>query len=123
MFSRSFSVPCAQLSMPGGFSRTGYDGIYFPVHRGRNGRDVSMAAMCDCVKECVSFISNDHLICWLIVYNVYISHNCLVGFRLEPFGKRLPSQLVLQGPPRIVNGAHGTKHFLLNTRVSENFAY
>ena len=36
--------------------RLGCDGASFPVHKGWNGRDVSMGDMCDCVKECASFL-------------------------------------------------------------------
>ena len=43
--------------MLGGPGRTGDDGVCYEVLMGWNGRDVSMAGMCACVKECVSFIT------------------------------------------------------------------
>ena len=51
-----FSVPCAPLSMLGSPGGTGCSGVHFPIHRGWNSRDVSVASKCDCVKECVSFV-------------------------------------------------------------------
>ena len=30
--------------------------VRFPVHVSWDSRDVSMAGVCDCVKECVSFV-------------------------------------------------------------------
>ena len=46
-------MPCAPLSMLSGPGRTGCADVRFPVHRGWNDRDliVSMAGICDCVKE------------------------------------------------------------------------
>ena len=65
------------LDGPGG---TGYD---VPVRGCWVSRDVIVAAVYDCVKECMGFVMNfNHLICWLgIVYSVCISHivqRCLV---------------------------------------------
>ena len=54
--AKSFSVPCAPLSMLGSHNGTGCDGVKFLVDNGWNSRDVSMADKCDCVKECMSFI-------------------------------------------------------------------
>ena len=51
--SAEASVPCAPLSMLDWPGRTSWDGVRFPVHRGSNGRDDSMAGLCDCIKECV----------------------------------------------------------------------
>ena len=48
--------------MLGSPSRTGCDGVHFPVHRGWNGRCVSMAGVCYCVKEHVSFLSLSMLV-------------------------------------------------------------
>jgi hypothetical protein len=42
--------------MLGSPSGTGYNKVYIPVHGGWDSRDVSVAGMCDCVKERVSFI-------------------------------------------------------------------
>ena len=47
VFSRSFSVLYAQLSMRGGRGRTSCDGVRSPVHRAWNGRDVNLAGICD----------------------------------------------------------------------------
>ena len=47
-----FSVPCASLSMLGGPGRIDCGAVRFPVYRGRNVRDVTMAGVCECVKEC-----------------------------------------------------------------------
>ena len=55
-FCRSHSVPCAPFSMLGGPSGTGYYEVRFPVHGDWGSRDVSAAGMCDCVKECMSFV-------------------------------------------------------------------
>ena len=56
VFSRSFSVPCAAFSMLGSPGGTDCDGVSFPLHIDCNSRDVCMGGVCDCVKECVSFI-------------------------------------------------------------------
>ena len=37
-------------------SGTGCDGVHFSVHDGWDYKDVSVAGMCDYVKECMSFI-------------------------------------------------------------------
>ena len=51
------SLHYTSLSIPGSPGGTDYGGVRFPIHRGWNGRDFSMAGICDCViKECVSFI-------------------------------------------------------------------
>ena len=42
--------------MLGGPSGTGCEDVSFPVHGGWDSRDVSVAGMCDCVKECMSFV-------------------------------------------------------------------
>ena len=53
----------------------GCNGVCFPAHDEWSSRDVSMAGMCDCVKECVFYNVIDHLVCWLgIFYNGCISH-------------------------------------------------
>ena len=49
-------MPCAPFSMLGGLGGTGCDEVRFPVHDGWGSRDVSVAGVCDCVKECVRFI-------------------------------------------------------------------
>ena len=49
-------MSCVPLSMLGGPSTTGWDGVYFPVHMGCNSTDVSKAGVFDYVKECASFI-------------------------------------------------------------------
>ena len=41
------------LVSPGG---TGCDEICFPAHGSWGTRDVSVAGMCDCVKECMGFV-------------------------------------------------------------------
>ena len=48
-------MPSAPFSMlvTGG---TGNDGVRLPVYGGWDSRDVSKAGVCDCVKECVSFV-------------------------------------------------------------------
>ena len=56
VFSRIFSVPCSPLSMLGNPGETGCDGVRFSVHGGWNSKDVSVAGVCDCAKECASFI-------------------------------------------------------------------
>ena len=43
----------SMLDLPG---RIDCGEVRFLVHTGWNGRDVSMASMRDCVKECVSFV-------------------------------------------------------------------
>ena len=49
-------MPCAPLSILHGPGGTGCDEVHFPVHDGWDGRDVSVAGMCDCFKECTSFV-------------------------------------------------------------------
>jgi hypothetical protein len=44
-------VPCTPLPVPGGPVE-----VCFPAHGGWDSRDVSVASMCDCVKERMSFI-------------------------------------------------------------------
>ena len=46
----------APFSMFGGYGGTVFDGVHFLVHSGWIIRDVSMVGVCDCVKECISFI-------------------------------------------------------------------
>ena len=46
---------CVPLSMVGGSGGTGCDEVCFPVHGGWDSRDVIVAAVFDCVKECVQF--------------------------------------------------------------------
>ena len=41
------------LGSPGA---TGCDEVSFSVHGGWCSRDVNVAGMCDCVKECMSFV-------------------------------------------------------------------
>ena len=50
-------MPFAPLSFLGGQRETGCEGAHFPIHSDWNSRRVvSMAGVCDCVKECESFI-------------------------------------------------------------------
>jgi hypothetical protein len=42
--------------MLGGPGRTGCDGVRFSILRDWDDRDMSMADLCECVKECVSFV-------------------------------------------------------------------
>ena len=49
-------MPCAPFSMLVGSGGTCYDEIRLPVHDGWDSRDVSVAGVCDCAKECVSFV-------------------------------------------------------------------
>ena len=49
-------MPYVLFSMLGDPGGTGCDGIHFLVHSGWDSRDVSVFDLCDCVKECVSFI-------------------------------------------------------------------
>ena len=44
-------MTCAPFSMLGSPGR-----VRFPVHGGWDSRDVSVAGICDCVRECVGFI-------------------------------------------------------------------
>ena len=46
---------CAPLSMLGGLDATGCDELGSPVH-GFWDKDVSVAGVYDCVKECMSFV-------------------------------------------------------------------
>ena len=62
VFNRSFSVPYALFSMLGGSIGTGCEEVWFPVHGGRDSRDVSVAGVCDCVKENEFYNVNDHLV-------------------------------------------------------------
>ena len=45
-------MPCAPFSMLGGPGGIDCDEVRFPVHGGWDSRD-SVAAVCDCVKECM----------------------------------------------------------------------
>ena len=54
VFSGNFAVPCAPSSILGGPCGTGSDGVRFQVHDGWDSRNVSVAGVCDCVKECVN---------------------------------------------------------------------
>ena len=56
-------MPCASFSMLDG---PGGTGCYVPVHSCWDNRDVSVAAVFDCVKECVVFV-------------MYLIFNMLVG--------------------------------------------
>jgi hypothetical protein len=49
-------MPYASFSMLGGPSGTGCDEVHFPVHGGWDSIDVSVVAVLDCVKECMSFV-------------------------------------------------------------------
>jgi hypothetical protein len=49
-------VPCAPVSMLGSLGGTGCNEVPFPVHGGWDSRDVSVADVCDCVKESMSFV-------------------------------------------------------------------
>ena len=53
VFSRSFSKPCASFSMIDGPGGTGCN---VPVHGCWDSRDVIVAAVYDCVKECMEFV-------------------------------------------------------------------
>ena len=46
--------------MLGGSGGTGCNGICFPVHSDWNSRDISMAGVCDCVKECMRIENGSH---------------------------------------------------------------
>ena len=48
-------MPCAPLSMLDGPGGTGSEVVRFLVPGGWDSRDVSVAGVCDCVKECMSF--------------------------------------------------------------------
>ena len=67
---------CAPLSMLGSPSRTGCDGVRFPVPRDWNSRD-SMAGMCDCVKSVYS-VCISHINLWCLV-----STSCQYGFETK----------------------------------------
>ena len=54
-FNTSFPVPCVPFSMLDSPSRTDSDEVHFPVHGSWGSRD-SVAGMCNCVKECMSFV-------------------------------------------------------------------
>ena len=47
-------MPCAPFSMFGGPGGSGCDEVNFPVQGGS--RYVSVVGVCDCVKECMSFV-------------------------------------------------------------------
>ena len=49
-------MPCAPFSILGSRGGAGCIEVCFPVHGGRNSRDVSVAGVCDGVKECMSFV-------------------------------------------------------------------
>ena len=53
------------ISMYGGPGGTGFDEVRFPVHACWDSRDVSVAGLCDCVKEWMSF--EVHLIICMLV--------------------------------------------------------
>ena len=53
VFSRSFSMPCASFSMLDGPGGTGW---IVPVHSCWVSRDFIVAAVYDCVKECMGFV-------------------------------------------------------------------
>ena len=61
LLEQKLLVSCALLSMLVGPSRINSSGVRFPVRRGWNDRNASMACKCHCVKECVNFII------WLII--------------------------------------------------------
>ena len=47
-------MPSVSFSVLGSLGGTGCDEVRFPLHGGCDSRDVSVAGMCDCVKECLS---------------------------------------------------------------------
>ena len=49
-------MPCAPFSILGGSGGTGCDEVSFPVQGGWGSRVVSVAGVCDCVNECMSFV-------------------------------------------------------------------
>ena len=51
-------MPSVSFSVLGSLGGTGCDEVRFPLHGGCDSRDVSVAGMCDCVKECIHFVSN-----------------------------------------------------------------
>ena len=82
-------MPCASFSMLDGPGGTGCN---VPVRSCWDSRDVIVAAVFDCVKECME-IRNvfDHLICWLgIVYSVCMC-SILIVFSLLVVCKRVRS--------------------------------
>ena len=56
LFEFLAEVPCAPFSMFGGPGGTEYDGVRFPVHGGWDITDDSVAGVCDCFKDSVSFL-------------------------------------------------------------------
>jgi hypothetical protein len=66
--------------MIGGPDRIDCDGVRFPVHRSWNGRNIRMDGVCDCVKECVTFIMQLIVLCigWLLI-TVYVVYLILFG--------------------------------------------
>ena len=56
VFCIRFSVPRASISMLGSLGGTRCNGVCSLVHSCWNSRDISMAGMCNCVKDCVSFM-------------------------------------------------------------------
>ena len=44
-------MPCAPISVFGGPGGTGCDEVRFPVHGSLDSRDISVAGVCDFVKE------------------------------------------------------------------------
>ena len=49
-------MPCASFSMLDGPGGSGCNEVHFLLHGGWGSRDVSVAGVCDCVKECMSFV-------------------------------------------------------------------
>ena len=49
-------MPCAPFSVLGGPGGTGCDEVHFSVRSNWDNRDVSVAGVCDCVKEYMSFV-------------------------------------------------------------------
>ena len=49
-------VPCTPFSMLGIAGGTDCEEGSFLVHGGWDSRDISVAGMCDCVKECKGFL-------------------------------------------------------------------
>ena len=63
---------CAPFSILCGPGGTGCDEVRFSVH-GWDSRDVSLAAVCDCVKECMSFFNViGRLVCWSVIVFAYL---------------------------------------------------
>ena len=54
--AKAFQCNVHYFKMFGGPRGTGCDEVHFLVYDGWSSRDVSVAGVCDCVKECMSFV-------------------------------------------------------------------